>query len=359
MPIGFPPTASGVELRILRQLFTPAEAELALALSVIPEPSATIHKRCPPDATLAGIARRLDAMADKGVILKLAGHGTPLYGKLIYAVGIYERQVQRLTPELERDSRQYLEEAFGQAFHRRKTTQMRVVPVNRTIPVESSVANYDDIRACIAASPGPFAKMTCICRYGRSLLGGKCLQTTRRESCLMLGDAAEWAVKSGSGTAVSKAEMLELLDAADRDGLVLQSENTQAPLFICCCCSCCCGVLTSAKTLPQPADFFSANFYAAVDREACSACGTCASRCPMDAIAVDGEGKPTIDCTRCIGCGLCRTACPSEALHLIPKERQRTPPSDTRALYLKLLHDRYGALGMAKLGARAALKLKI
>jgi len=30
MPVGFPATESGVEIRILRQIFTPEEAELAL-----------------------------------------------------------------------------------------------------------------------------------------------------------------------------------------------------------------------------------------------------------------------------------------------------------------------------------------
>ncbi len=38
MPVGFPPTASGVELRILRRLFSPEDAELALDLSAIAEP---------------------------------------------------------------------------------------------------------------------------------------------------------------------------------------------------------------------------------------------------------------------------------------------------------------------------------
>ena len=38
MPIPYPETRSGVELRILRRLFTPEEAEVALGLSAVPEP---------------------------------------------------------------------------------------------------------------------------------------------------------------------------------------------------------------------------------------------------------------------------------------------------------------------------------
>ena len=93
--------------------------------------------------------------------------------------------------------------------------------------------------------------------------------------------------------------MLELLDQADADGLVLQPENTKSPLFICCCCGCCCGVLTSAKRFPTPAEYFSTNYYAEVDQETCQSCGACISRCQMDAIS-NPEGPAQVDRKRCI-----------------------------------------------------------
>ncbi|MGO4884738.1 MAG: hypothetical protein ACLP59_28540 [Bryobacteraceae bacterium] len=45
MPVAFPPTRSGVEIRILKRLFTTEETEIALELSAIPEPAATVHSR--------------------------------------------------------------------------------------------------------------------------------------------------------------------------------------------------------------------------------------------------------------------------------------------------------------------------
>ena len=45
LPGGFPATESGVELRILRRLFTPDEAELALHLTLIPEEARVIARR--------------------------------------------------------------------------------------------------------------------------------------------------------------------------------------------------------------------------------------------------------------------------------------------------------------------------
>ena len=37
LPAGFPPTESGVEIRILKHLFTPEEAKMAIELSMMPE----------------------------------------------------------------------------------------------------------------------------------------------------------------------------------------------------------------------------------------------------------------------------------------------------------------------------------
>ena len=45
MPVGFPATESGVELRILKRLFTPEEAEVGLLLSAVPEDLERIHRR--------------------------------------------------------------------------------------------------------------------------------------------------------------------------------------------------------------------------------------------------------------------------------------------------------------------------
>ena len=358
MPVGFPATQSGVEIRILQRLFTPDEAEIALELSAIPEPAATIHKRFKSRMALPELKQKLDRMAEKGNILAWPIEGEVRYAKMIFAIGMYERQVKKLTPEFERDTRQYMEEAFGQAFHTRKTTQLRIVPVNKRIAVERGVTTYDQIRAHVEASPGPFAAIPCICRSGQDLLGESCKQTKLRDNCLMIGMAARWAADSGMGRTISREEMLDLLDQADKEGLVLEPENTKSPMFVCCCCGCCCNVLQSAKRLPNPADYFSSNFHAAVAPDVCESCGTCEVRCQMEAIS-SPEGKAVVDRLRCIGCAPCVTTCPSGALRLEPNEKPRIPPDDTQALYLKILQDRFGPWGMAKLGMKKMLGLKI
>src|SRR5512137_325555 len=151
MPVPYPATQSGVEIRILKQLFTPQEARAALCLSAIPEPLKTINRRGGHGMGREQLGGVLDRMADKGSINKLPGKDGPVYCKAPLVLGMYEAQVDRLTPELERDTRAYLDEAFSKALHGLKTPQMRTVPVNKSIPVERAVASYDDIRKFVEA----------------------------------------------------------------------------------------------------------------------------------------------------------------------------------------------------------------
>lgn len=357
MPVGYPATESGVEIRILERLFSAEEAEVALELSIIPEPARTIQRRLWGRFPAEQVAQALETMAARGVINCVPSGKGPRYGKLMFAIGMYERQLKRLTPELERDSRQYMEEAFHAAFHTGKTRQMRTVPVHQAVPVTRAVARYDDIRSYVAQVEGPFASMECICRKGKALTGEPCRHTTRKDNCLTIGPAAQMMVDVGQAEFITREQMLATLDEADREGLVLQPENTQKPLFVCCCCGCCCGVLTSGRRLPQPADFFHATHFAEVDPERCDVCGVCETRCPMDAYTRADE-KPQVQQHRCIGCGLCVTTCPQEAIAFRERPGAAAPPEDSMRLYARLLADRYGKLGVAAVVAKRLMGVK-
>lgn len=346
MPVPYPATESGVEIRILKKLFTPEEARVVLNLSAIPEPLATVHRRMRHEMDRERLRETLDRMAEMGSIHKLPGKGGPKFGKAPLVVGMYEGQVDRLTPELEREVRAYFDEKLGAALHSGGTPQLRTVPVNKSIDVERAIANYDDIRKFVEASPGPFGALNCICRQGKDLTGEPCRQTKARRNCLVFGVAARMMTHKGLAQEVGKEEMLALLEQADREGLVLEPQNTQEPIFVCCCCGCCCNVLTTAKKLPRPADFFQTDFVAEVDGETCQVCGACEPRCQMDAITAGDEAAKVAE-ERCIGCGLCVTTCPSGAVRLRRKQGTKPPPKDTKALYSTIFQERYGRLGAA------------
>ncbi len=358
MPVGFPATESGVELRILERLYTPHEARITLALSAVPEAATKIRRRLSPMPDLESLVIHLENLAERGLIER---HGPPAnarYGKSMFVVGIYERQVDRLTPELERDILEYFDSAFATSVHSTRTTQLRTVPVNRSISPERGIAQYDDISELVRHSEGPFAVMSCVCRQGKDLIGSPCRQTDSRESCLTLGSAAKEMMRRGVARFLDRDETLALLERASDDGLVLQPQNTRNPLFICCCCGCCCGVLTTAKKLPKPAEFFSANYYAEVDTELCECCGLCQERCQMEAINFN-DGPASVDVLRCIGCGLCIPSCTTAAMQLKAKDHQQKPPNNTMSLYSKIYRERFGPWKTIETVSRGILGLKI
>jgi Na+-translocating ferredoxin:NAD+ oxidoreductase subunit B len=359
MPIGFPATASGVELRILHHLFTPEEAEMALHVSALPESVEKIHSRARKQGIeLEELRKGLKRLAHKGAIQRTDVKGKPQYSKLPLAVGMFEFQVNRLTREFHSDMMEYMAEGFREAFHTKKTSQMRTIPIREEVIPERSIGTYDGARDLVMRAEGPFAVINCVCRQGMDLLEKPCRQTDIRETCLILGGFARTVIRAGQGRELSKEEVLAILERADQVGMVLQPQNTQDPSFICCCCGCCCGVLATAKTLPHPAEYFDTNYYADVDNDLCTGCETCGDRCQMEAIHY-ADGLASVDLHLCIGCGLCVTTCPDGAIQLLPKETTKEPPRTQDELYRKIMVERFGLVGTAKIAAKKALGMKI
>ncbi len=346
LPVAYPATSSGVELRILQRLFTEEEAELALGLSAVPEPAAVIVRRV-PGRSEADVERLLDRMVEKGAIFGLARGGTKRYSRAPLAIGMYEAQVDRITRELQQDFEQYTREGLATALLGGRTKQMRTIPVNARFVPERLVGRYDDARGLIAEGAGPWAVRNCVCRQGRDLLGEPCRQTAARRVCLMIGAIARGSVASGIARELGREETLALLDQAERDGMVLQPSNSRDPAFICFCCGCCCGLLRAARQFPRPSEYVHSNYQAVVDAESCTECRICRSRCPIDALH-SADGATVVDHDRCIGCGACVPTCPSDAIRLRAKATASAPPRDLRALYGKIMTERFGLLGTAK-----------
>jgi len=333
LPAGYPPTESGVELRILGKLFSPQEAELALHLSLIPEQARVVAYRA--RQTEQAVTEMLDEMAHKGLIS--ASHLPP--GKSRYAIsqfviGFYEDQVNRL----DREVAGLLEEYAPHFFEKgpwKMLPQMRTIPVHESIPITSEVMAYEHAET-ILRSKTAFAVRNCICRQERQLFDMGCGKPM--EVCLSFDSAAQNTAASGKGRLIDLEEALEILEQARRAGLILQPANSKDPIFLCACCSCCCGVLLNIKNQPHPSDLVANAFTARHDPGLCSACGACLAQCPMDALVEADNGKVVHLPERCIGCGLCVSVCPSEALQMVrkPPQEQPTIPRNTAETYVRL-----------------------
>ena len=149
MPVPYPATESGVELSILRRLFSPEDARLALCLGVIPETLVTIHQRAGRKTPRAALAAALDGMAQRGIIQRVATKRGALHGKAPFVVGFYEAQVNRLTADLQRDVERYEEEAFGAAYSAQSPNCGPSPSTSPSVSSASSSATTTFGRSCV------------------------------------------------------------------------------------------------------------------------------------------------------------------------------------------------------------------
>ena len=347
LPGGFPPTDSGVEIRILKKLFTPAEAEFALYLTLIPEEPSVVARRAGVSVPIA--EQWLEAMSQKGLIYRTdLQQGRPQYMAAQFAIGIYEFHVNDLDPDLVNDLEAYAPVYFKEAW---KKPQLRTIPVNAGINAGLKVMTYENAEELIGVIDKA-AVAACICRRERDMMGEGCDKPG--ENCLTFNDAARHWIRNGWGREIGKPQVLQILREADEAGLVLQPTNAREIINICCCCGCCCGVLRMVKGYPQPASLISSPFYAVNDPVACSGCGVCEDRCQMGAIHMADE-KASIDTDRCIGCGLCVSTCPTGSLTLArkPAADQMKVPKDLIQMFVDLGRAR------GKLSAGNLIKMQV
>jgi len=336
LPGGFPSTESGVEIRILKRLFTAEYAALALYSSMIPEEPRVIARRAGIGLEVA--RQQLEEMAQKGLVFAIYSEKEqPRYQAAHFACGIWEFQVNRLTPEFVKDMEEYWPTFFN-LDDWKKTPQFRTIPVNQSITVEHHVMSYEQAEE-IVRSHRIISVNPCICRQEQGMKGNTCNRPF--ETCLMFGNVAEFYLHRGTGRRLTQYEALDILHRANEHRLVIQPSNSKDVSFLCCCCSCCCSVLRNIKRHPRPASIVLTSFVAQINEELCTGCETCIDRCQMEAIKTE-DGRSFIDADRCIGCGLCISTCPVNAVKMLRKSKpdQRKVAKDMQLTYLELAKNR-------------------
>lgn len=342
LPSGFPRTPTGVELRILRRLFTPEEARLAQLLTLKPDLPERIAAQAGLDA--GELAPKLEAMAGKGLIFRVRKGPETCYMAAQFVVGIWEYHVNDLDPDLVRDVNEYLPFFFEKSYLT-TTPQLRTIPIPASLSAEQAVMAYEEARK-IVLEQEKILVAPCICRKEHKMTGKGCDRPL--ESCLVFGVGAQYYEDNGLGRVISTDEALKILEAAEKSGLVLQPSNARKAVNICTCCGCCCQILKNLKRLPQPARYVSSNYFAAVDGERCSGCETCLERCQMEAIQMERDRAHILQ-DRCIGCGLCVPTCPEEAIRLEskPESERSVPPAHYSDTLVKIARERMTRLKTA------------
>jgi len=332
-PGGYPSSPDGVEIKVLKKLFSPEDAELFLSLKKEPEERGAIAKRLEREEVELG--EKLEDMAKRGLVFRNRDRGKVSYKAYQFFVGILEAQINRVDPELMHLLEEYLP-YLGATGLTLETKQMRIIPAGTAVEAKPTIASYNSMRnmvqdaALIAVAP-------CICRQMAEMRGEKCEHSY--ETCLSFGEHAQFYIDNGIARQISKGELLKLLDSVEKEGLVVSTSNTEDLSITCCCCPCCCGILKGLKLFPQASLLVNICYQSKIDPELCIQCGDCVDRCPMGAITeVDETMEVSAD--KCIGCGLCISICPEKAIALTEVPGAIPPFHDGKEMQTSVLKER-------------------
>jgi ferredoxin/biotin operon repressor len=292
------PKAKSID-EILRILFTPEEAAIAVNMSYKPKSTASIAEAT--GVSESDAQKSLESMASKGVIFSRNKDGQKLYGLVALIPGVFEFPFMKgggtpMHARLAQLWEEYHHDALGSSFAGNPTPLMRVV-----------VAKCDK----------------------------------PKEVCLIFDGMAEFLVERGFARQISKEEGMKVLDQVEGAGLVHMSNNSADRAgLICNCCPCCCTILRGRTQLKHPHAFEPSRFEARVNSEDCTACAICADeRCPMKAIEIK-DNAAIVNAAECIGCGLCVTGCPTGAIELTERKQVPSIPATTQEMSVKVLQEK-------------------
>ena len=333
---GYPTTKSGIEIKILKGLFTEDEAEIFPKLSPLLEAPEDVAKRLDRDP--GETAELIERMAKKGLIFRLRKGDTARYGAVPFVPGIYDFQLGTMERGFAQDMQDYFEEGLGRTIQGHETPIMRPIPINRELVVEWPIAPYEDVLKIIE-NQEIIALAPCVCRTKNGLLDESCGKPL--ETCFFFGSNAKYYVDNGMARFIDKEEAKKIIKQNDESGLVMQPFNSQKFGVMCSCCGDCCEMLNSLKKQPVPAAAVKSNYFATVDADECTGCEICLDRCQMEAITIKDD-TAAMDLDRCIGCGLCVTTCPTEAAQLVKKaeDEQYQPPKSKAEVFMQLAIER-------------------
>ena len=313
-------------MQILELMFTPAEAELALAIPEISQGRIRLEDLAQKvDKGEAELWSTLESLLSKG-ILYMEWHqddgrevyclwnwgyslSTPMFGD-----GILD-DTKRKVAEL----REKLWDA-GLSYHNYPSTYPgggRIMPYEPMLDSASQVHDYERYshyinnaeRICVAA---------CGCRMWSVDRCAKPVWT-----CMQFDRHTEYWIKYRRAIELTKEEALQKIEDSVREGLVVTGQNYQEQaMTFCLCCRECCVILRPFIENFNTNAVARSNYLPEWDLEKCKVCSICRRACPVGAIGhhlshEEGEGDHMIVMPdRCIGCGVCSAVCPREAITL-------------------------------------------
>lgn len=161
---------------------------------------------------------------------------------------------------------------------------MHVIPVEAAIPAKQQSASVEHISYWLKKYKDKYAVGACSCRRQQRVRNEGCGEI-EGDLCIGVGDMADYLVETGKGRYIDFAEVMEILERAERNGFVHQITNIDGEDKIFAICNCAAGVCNGLRTsqLFNTPNMSRSAYRAHVESDTCVACGRCVEVCPVGA----------------------------------------------------------------------------
>ena len=286
--------------KMFKKLIPEEEAELGC---VVPKKPSSVEEI----AAAAGIspekaAPMLKHMAQKGVVFEREAGGRFFYNITPFIPGFYEYVMTdpetKKDPEMAelfRDVNHILPGKILQFVNPQEGGLLKVTPVMKEVDAQRKVYSFEDVRTFLDKVDS-YSVADCACRLSAKMVGKGCTHPVE-DSCMQLGETADYYVRTGRGRRVTKEEAVELLESYEQAGLVhtaFSVEGEDFSSFICNCCGCSCSGLRYTNIFDGN-PFARSNFRAMINEDNCVACGNCVEICPVNAVTLGTKLSGSIE----------------------------------------------------------------
>lgn len=319
LPIGLH-LAKDSLMDLMRIQFTPEEAQLAVDVGFAGGKLGELTERTSIEK--GRLKEKLNTMADKGTMWIDPGVEDPIYrtigigGPGLIETGGWGNIRFPHSVELLKALRRFIVDFGEKCLPSLGFPTARVWATPAALPED---AKPEENVVEMIKQAKHWGVSTCSCRLPHWISdpGNHCQYPL--ETCLFLGDMVLWGAEHGMCRIITCEEAIDIVYKSNEYGLVHTYDPNH---FICNCCSDCCvfhvGMRATGAKLLHPSEFV-----ARIDADTCTACRTCADRCPVDAIEVNEHAFVYVD--KCLGCGVCFPTCPTESVSLVRYDRAEKP----------------------------------
>jgi ferredoxin len=336
---------------ILKEVFDPLEAKVALAIPNRPIPPQTVRVdeiALNSDLQREALVEVLEGLDQKGLLYSaITEDGEKGYA--LHQVGFGFPQTFHWkgedTPQARKmaglTAKYFNRQVTREAFSPSETKPYRYIPVGKTVPAGVQAVYPFHMMEEVIRKARLIAVAHCPCRIAFRLAGRGCDHPT--EVCMKFNDMARYVLDKGLAKEISKEEAMEIVWKTEEAGLVHFVDNAEGEVqHNCNCCGCACWNVGSIRRRKIPRDVLMATYFLrTTDEGLCTGCGECVDICPVQAVKLDG-GLPVVDEAWCIGCGVCATVCATGAVQIMirPDKSGALPAPTFRELHEKIKEEK-------------------